>query len=131
MEDSEIIEKVLHHLQGYVVESSTDTEDILSDLDYDKKVTSEEVLDTYNFAKSYATSYIGYIGNPNGVITLAENPTVIDAIIVWTAGLLWKKYDIRVNNQEDESNTLGYGDSLIIQAKEMLKPFRYFDLSVY
>ena len=122
MENSTIIEKVLMHLQGYVLESSID-DDGLTDLDYDKKITEEEIINYYETATDYATSYIQK--------KLPSESIVDTAICMWTAGLIWNKYDIRVNNQEDETNTLGFGDKLVIQAKEMLKPFKYYKMMVY
>ena len=140
MEDSEIIEKVLLHLQGYVIDSTV-TSDELSDLDYDKKVSSTEVLNFYELAKSYALTYMNREEFPyKEIVEIVEetettirqyNPIICNAIHMWTAGLLWKKYDIRTNNQTDETNTLGYGDILIIQSKEMLKPFKYYKMMVY
>ena len=136
MEDSEIIEKVLLHLQGYVLDSTVTTDE-LSDLEFDKQVTSKEVLQFYHLAISYTKSYLNTSELPT-IESIVEdetvvvvNPIICDAIAMWTAGLLWKKYDIRTNNQTDETNTLGYGDILIIQSKEMLKPFKYYKMMVY
>ena len=50
---------------------------------------------------------------------------------MWTAGKLWQKYNVRTNNQEDDTNILGYGDKLVIQAKEILKPYKYYKMMVY
>lgn len=133
MEDNEIIEQVLVHLQGYIVES----EEAISDLDYDKKVSSSEVLTFYNITTSYVLSYLNRTELPT-VTTIVDDeevevtdPIVLTGIAMWTAGKLWQKYNVRVNNNEDDTNILGYGDKLVIQAKELLKPYKYYKMMVY
>ena len=123
MSNSVLVKKVLLHLQGYMVESDIENNEY-SDLDFDKEVTSEEILSFFDVAKNYAISYLNRAELPS-------NPSVDEAVCMWTAGLIWKKYDVRTNNQEDETVTLGYGDSLIIQSKEMLKPWKYYAVKVY
>ena len=133
MQDNEIIDSVLLHLQGYVVES----DEPISDLEYDKKVSSTEVLTFYRITTSYVKSYINQSELPT-VTEIVEDeeikvtdPIVLDALSMWTAGRLWQKYNVRTNNQEDETNILGFGDKLVIQAKEILKPYKYYKLDVY
>ena len=133
MQDNEIIDSVLVHLQGYVVES----DEPVSDLEYDKKVSSDEVLSFYRITTSYVKSYINQSELPT-VTEIVEDeeievtdPIVLDALSMWTAGRLWQKYNVRTNNQEDETNILGYGDKLVIQAKEILKPYKYYKMEVY
>lgn len=133
MEDNTIIEQVLIHLQGYIVES----DEPISDLEYDKKVSSQEVLTLYRITINYVKSYINQHTLPTIKKIVDEeeievvDPIVCDAIFMWTAGKLWEKYNVRTNNQEDETNILGYGDKLIIQAKEILKPYKYYKMMVY
>ena len=133
MQDNEIINSVLVHLQGYVVES----DEPISDLEYDKKVSSDEVLSFYRITTSYVKSYINQSELPTITETVEDeeievtDPIVLDALSMWTAGRLWQKYNVRVNNQEDETNILGYGDKLVIQAKEILKPYKYYKMDVY
>ena len=133
MQDNEIIDSVLLHLQGYVVES----DEPVSDLEYDKKVSSDEVLTFYRITTSYVKSYINQSELPT-VTEIVEDeeievtdPIVLDALSMWTAGRLWQKYNVRVNNNEDETNLLGFGDKLVIQAKEILKPYKYYKMDVY
>ena len=133
MQDNEIIDSVLVHLQGYVVES----DEPISDLEYDKKVSSDEVLTFYRITTSYVKSYINQSELPT-VTEIVEDeeievtdPIVLDALSMWTAGRLWQKYNVRTNNQEDETNILGFGDKLVIQAKEILKPYKYYKMDVY
>lgn len=136
MADNTIIDKVLAHLQGYVLESKVDKDD-LTDLDYDKKISSYEILTFYEIASSYALSYLNRTEFPTRLKKVenseveAIDPIVDNAVCMWTAGKIWQKYNVRVNNNEDDTNTLGYGDKLVIQAKEMLKPYKYFNMKVY
>lgn len=133
MQDNEIIDSVLVHLQGYVVES----DEPISDLEYDKKVSSDEVLSFYRITTSYVKSYINQSELPTITETVEDeeievtDPIVLDALSMWTAGRLWQKYNVRTNNQEDETNILGFGDKLVIQAKEILKPYKYYKMDVY
>ena len=164
MQDSEIIDKVLMHLQGYIVESdteetisqeetetesetesvindlqstSTSSSEVVSDLQYDKKVSSEEILSFINLTKNYVLSYINQSTLPTikKIVDDTEvevtDPIVCDALFMWTAGKIWQKYNVRVNNNEDDTTPFGYGDKLVIQAKEMLKPFKYYNMMVY
>ena len=133
MAESEIVDEVLLHLQGYVAESDEE----LSDLEYDKKVSSEEVLQFYRICQAYALSYLNLQEFPTQTIIEDDteieviNPTVETAVRMWTAGKVWQKYNVRVNNNEDDTNPFGFGDKLVIQAKEMLKPFKYYKMMVY
>lgn len=114
------IQSILLKLPGFV----TDTTE-LTDLEYDKKITNQEIEDAFNSARNYATSFCRKEELPD------DNVIVNTAIDFWTAGLLWKKYDIRPNDQEDETYTTGYGDTLIIQAKQMLKPFKFYEFEAW
>lgn len=122
MEDEYIIKQTLTHLDGWILEDEAVE---LTGAEYNKTVTADEVINFYNIAYNYALSYI----------KLNEFPELIQpiptALFMWTAGLLWNKYNIRSNNQIDETNTLGFGDKLIVQAKEMLKSFKYYNFYAY
>ena len=128
MDDEDIVREVLFKLDNWIL-SDVDNEDNLidseyNDLEYNKKVSSEEILDFYKSATDYALSYTQL---PN-----FDNVPVSDtALIFWTAGLLWRKYDIRPNDQIDESYSVGYGDSIIILAKEMLKPYKKYNFNIF
>jgi hypothetical protein len=130
--DTEIIDNVLIHLQGYVLEEKAEQSE-LNDLEYDKKVSSKEILAMHRVTTSYALSYM----NRRTLPTITEedvevtDPIVTDAIMMWTAGKIWQKYNVRVNNNEDDTTPFGYGDKLVIQAKEILKPYKYYKMMVY
>ena len=121
MEITEINEQVLLKLDGWVLDTDIKTKE-LTDMDYNKSITSDEIQDYYNDAIQYSMSYLQR--------TDTENIPVYDtAVIFWTAGLIWEKYNVKKDSQLDETNPnpWGYGDKLIIQAKEMLKPYKdYF-----
>lgn len=93
-------------------------------MDFNKKVTQDEIIDFYRVAINYAISY-------TQLTNLPSNSIIDTALILWTAGLLWRKYDIRPNDQTDESVTIGYSDSLIIQAKEILKPYKKYNFNIF
>ena len=129
MDEETIIKEVLFKLDNWIVDdtdNNTDLDENISpdDMDFNKKVTSEEILHFYDVAMNYALSYT-QLSDFDGV------PISDTALILWAAGLLWRKYDIRPNDQIDESVTIGYGDSLIIQAKEMLKPYKKYNFNIF
>lgn len=121
MEESEIISQTLLKLDGWVLD---DTE--LAATKYNKKISADEIIHFYGTAKDYACAYTQL--NETQLMQLMSVDT---ALILWTAGLLWRKYNIRSNDNIDESVTIGYGDSLIIQAKEMLKPSKSYGFYAY
>ncbi len=131
LDDETIIKEVLFKLDNWVVENTDDTNDLdenvsseYDDIDFNKKVSSEEILHFYNVAMNYALSY-------TQLSDFSNVPISDTALIMWAAGLLWRKYDIRPNDQIDESISIGYGDSLIIQAKEMLKPYKKYNFNIF
>ena len=125
MEDNEIVEQVLLKLDGWVLDTAI-VEDELTDLDYNKTITQKEILDFYNDAVEYIASYLQRTDN--------ENIPVYDtATVFWTAGLIWERYNVKKDSQLDETNPnpWGYGDKLIIQAREMLKPYKSYSFVAF
>lgn len=125
LERTDIITQTLSKLDNWVLDTQIE-EDELTDMDYNKSVTSDEIIDTYNDVTNYAISYLQRED--------FENIPVIDtALIFWTAGTLWQKYNQNINNQLDETNPnpFGYGDKLVIQAKEILKPYKSYSFQAY
>ena len=131
MNEETIIKEVLFKLDNWVVENIDKDGDLIEtssleydDMDFNKKVTRDEIIHFYDVATNYALSYTQ--------LTDFQNVPISDtALILWTAGLLWRKYDVRPNDQIDETYSIGYGDSLIIQAKEMLKPFKKYHFNIF
>ena len=131
MEDETIIKEVLFKLDNWIVDNIDKDGDLYEtnslecdDMDFNKKVTDEEILHFYQVAINYAKSY-------TQLSDFSNVPISDTALILWTAGLLWRKYDVRPNDQIDESYSIGYGDSLIIQAKEMLKPYKKYNFNIF
>ncbi|WP_296874613.1 hypothetical protein [uncultured Methanobrevibacter sp.] len=131
MEQETIIKEVLFKLDNWVVENIDKDGDLIEsssleydDMDFNKKVTNDEILHFYDVATNYALSY-------TQLTDFNDVPISDTALILWTAGLLWRKYDVRPNDQIDETYSIGYGDSLIIQAKEMLKPFKKYNFNIF
>lgn len=112
MNNSEIIESVLLKLDDFTTDETDDYAN--------KIVSSEEIISLYTTAENLALSYLR-------ATELPDDPRVDDGLCIWTAGLLYKKYDERPNDLTDETNTIGVGDQLIITAREMLKPLRYYE----
>ena len=117
--DYTLSHEILNQLQGWVLTEEAST---LSDMDYDNKVSNSEVLSFYDVAKEYAHAY---------TLTSEDEELNHTALVLWSAGLLWNKYNVRTNNQLDETNILGYGDKLIIQAKEMFKSSKSYNFYAY
>ncbi|WP_458454434.1 hypothetical protein [Methanobrevibacter sp.] len=136
MDDDKIVEQILLKLDGWKLDTDI-TEDGLIDSQYNKSISSDEVLHFYNTAYNYALAYTGLPVFPTqtNIINDEEVTDLTDitytALFLWTAGLLWEKYNIRTNNQLDETNPYGYGDKLIIQAKEILKPLKTYAFYAY
>ncbi len=136
MEDERIIKEILYNLDGWVLEDKIDNEK-LNDMEFNKSITSEEVLHFFNTAYNYALSYTRLTSLPTVTKRVDDedieeiSPQTLTALSLWAAGLIYRKYNIRSNDQIDESNTIGYGDSLIIQAKEMLKGFKSYNFTAY
>ena len=131
MEDETIIKEVLFKLDNWIVDNIDKDGDLYEtnslecdDMDFNKKVTDEEILHFHQVAINYAKSY-------TQLTDISNVPISDTALILWTAGLLWRKYDVRPNDQIDESYSIGYGDSLIIQAKEMLKPYKKYNFNIF
>ena len=141
MEDAEIIKQILYHLDGWKTDEEIEANDELTDMDYNKVIPAEEVLHFYNVAYNYALSYTGLTSFPTitTVTTIDEEPVeiteispqVLNGIFMWSAGLLWRKYDIRSNDQIDDTMTIGYGDQLVIQAREILKTIKGYSFYAY
>lgn len=126
MEETDIITQTLQYLDNWVLDTDV-TEQELTNMDYNKSVTREEIMHFYTTAVNYAVSY-----TQNNEITAGCNICEI-AFCMWTAGLLWAKYNQNINNNLDETNAnpFGYGDKLVIQAKQMLKPYTAYKLNTW
>ena len=140
MTDETIIKQILMHLDGWVTEEDYKKSNYTG-AEYNKRISGEEVLNFYNIAYDYALVYTKLKEFPTVTKIIEDDgeetevselvKPISTAIYMWSAGLLWNKYNIRVNNQIDETNTLGFGDKLVIQAKEMLKSYKDYQFYAY
>ena len=122
MEKRDIVTSMLLKLDGWVLDNK-DNED-LQPTKYNKKIKSSELLHYYDMATDYALSYTQ---RPN-----LDDVYIADtALVMWASGLIWNKYNLRSNEQVDETNSFGFGDKLIVQAKEMLKPYKSYSFQAY
>lgn len=139
-DDETIIRQILYKLDGWKLEDDLE-DDVLIEAEYNKLISSDEVLHFYNVAYNYALAFTKLstfptitktiIVDEEEIETTEIEPITFTALILWSAGLLWRKYNIRSNDQIDDSYTIGYGDSLIIQAKEMLKGYKDYRFYAY
>ena len=145
--ENEIITQILYLLDGWKLKEdieeaqANEEEPEITDMDFNKLISSDEVLHFYNVAYNYALSYtklkefptytiIKIVDEVESEITEIE-PQIQNALYMWSAGLLWRKYNIRSNDQIDDTNTFGYGDQLVIQAKEILKTVKGYSFYAY
>lgn len=135
-EYSETIEEnILMHLEGWStveIEENYDTDTFLEDeelegLNITKTISSSELELFWGNAVLLVESYLQR--NLDELELDICSNSIQNGISMWAAGLAWRKYNIRVMDQVDETNSTGYGDELIIQAKAALKPYRYRKLS--
>ena len=117
----EFVPLILNFLDGWILDNGEYTDR----LEYNKKVKLDEVKQYYETATRYAISYLGY----NATDTINEQ--LLSFIYMWTAGLLWKKYNVRPNDLIDETYPIGYGDQLIITAKSGLTPYKKYNFTAW
>lgn len=125
------INRILVYLQGWIVlkdfEKENQTIDTYASSFLERehmdealttvKTISREELDLfYAKGKEEVKSWIWFSYIP-------RIPMVHEAMLKWTAGLIWKKYNVKENELLDATNAYGYGDQLISQAKKMLRPY--------
>lgn len=136
MEDDFIVQQILYKLDGWTLEDEIADED-LTDMEFNKSISSDEVLHFYNVAYNYALSYTQLPEFPtitklvDGVEVEEITSQVFTALTLWSAGLIYRKYNIRTSDNIDDTMPIGYGDSLIIQAKEMLKTIKGYRFYAY
>ena len=126
--EERVQKSILNKLQGYITTSQRDSAENITEMEYDNAISEEEIEDFYYQSLSQCLSYCYLVNFPTETI---ENNVVImnrqfeNAVILFAAGLIWRKYDIRANDNVEEvgSYVISYGDQLIIDAKKQLEPF--------
>lgn len=137
--NEDITKNILNYLEGWKLKTE-DTQDkaevtsFLSESETDnlnvsKEITVEELetfwVKTLNYVESYLQVELDSFDSE-----IIKN-VIQTAMESWCAGLIYRKYNIRVIDQVDETQTTGYGDELIIQAKSILKPYQYKKLVIW
>lgn len=125
------INRILVYLQGWIIlkdyeyenqtidtyaSSFLEREHMDESLTTVKTISREELDLFYAKGKEEVKSWIWFSYIP-------RVPMVHEAMLKWTAGLIWKKYNVKENELIDATNSYGYGDQLIGQAKKMLRPY--------
>ena len=128
-----IKENILNLLHGYITSTDKDNDDTLTEMDYNNIITDRELELFYAQALSQCLSHCYLVNFPTEAIIVEGEETVVmnrqfqQGVILYCAGLIWRKYDIRANDQIEETGSfvISYGDQLIIDAKKQLEPFVY------
>lgn len=137
--NEDITKNILNYLEGWKLktedtQNKTEVTSFLSESETDnlnvsKEITVEELetfwVKTLNYAESYLQVKLDSFDSE-----IIKN-VIQTAMESWCAGLIYRKYNIRVIDQVDETQTTGYGDELIIQAKSILKPYQYKKLVIW
>lgn len=121
--DEDKVKNILIHLDGFIELKNDD--DTPADETYNKAVTTQEIIDFYDIAITNTISYL-HLNASEQIDT-----TLLPFVYMWSAGLLYKKYDTRPNDLIDETYPIGYGDQLIISAKAGLKPYRKYSFTAW
>lgn len=137
--NEDITKNILNYLEGWKLktedtQNKNEVTNFLSEsetanLNVSKEITVEELetfwVKTLNYAESYLQVKLDSFDSE-----IIKN-VIQTAMESWCAGLIYRKYNIRVIDQVDETQTTGYGDELIIQAKSILKPYQYKKLVIW
>lgn len=131
MTDTTIAQKILHHLEGWVLKDSEDdltiNDEELSEEEINrlfngdnKKVYLSEVMEFYEEAELEAELITGQLpADLNELGTSLFN----NGVYLLTASNLWNKYNVRVNEKNTEGEYIpSYGGLLYSRALKKLKP---------
>ena len=116
--DINIEDRILSYLDGWSTKNPKrrDESDLL--LEENKLIPTDEVEDFFDKACVKIATYLF-------VEEIPSDERIIEEICQYTAGLLFKKYNLTPNdNYEDGTTNLGYGNYLINSALKNLIPFR-------
>ena len=126
--NDDYINRILSYLQGWYLEDADEEiqkeyatsflehEEIPTSLEEVNTITFEELQFFFDKGKEHVKAWIWFDYIPSV-------PVVHEALLQWTAGLIWKKYNVKEVELTDRTNAYGYGDQLINSAKAMLKPY--------
>ncbi len=127
--NDDYINRILAYLQGWYIlydpeekiqkeyaTSFLEYEELHSSLEEVNQITLEELQLFFDKGKEHVKAWLWFDYIPSV-------PVVHEALLKWTAGLIWKKYNVKEVELTDRTNNYGYGDQLISSAKTMLKPY--------
>lgn len=130
--NDKILKSILNKLQGYITLSEQESDE-LTDLDYDNVISIDEVKSFWYSALLQSLNYCYELDYPKEEIIDEDDDEIYyvmersfeEGVILWTSGLIWRKYNIRqTDNIEESGYSISYGDQLIIDAKKQLDPYR-------
>ena len=110
-------EKADINLRTEYARSFVEIEEIEDSVKVVNTISFLELEDFFNKSKNQIISYLWWDYLP-------AIPAVHEALIMWTAGLIWKKYNIKPVELRDGTTSFGYGDQLITKAKNVLKNYK-------
>lgn len=131
MTDTTIAQKILRHLEGWVLKDSEDdltiNDEELSEEEINrlfngdnKKVYLSEVMEFYEEAELEAELITGQLPTELNEIGIK---LFYNGIYLLTASNLWNKYNVRVNEKNTEGEYIpSYGGLLYSRALKKLKP---------
>lgn len=127
--NDDYINRILSYLQGWYVITDPEEEiqkeyatsfleeqELQTSLEEVNQITLEELRLFFDKGKEHVKAWLWFDYIPSV-------PVVHEALLKWTAGLIWKKYNVKEVELTDRTNNYGYGDQLISSAKTMLKPY--------
>lgn len=123
--------QILSYLQGWIIKpgkhdvnlrteyarSFVGVEEIEDSVKVVNTISFRELEDFFYKSLNQVLSYLWWDYLP-------RIPQVHEALIMWTAGLIWKKYNIKPVELRDGTTSFGYGDQLITKAKNVLKNYK-------
>lgn len=126
------IDRILMHLHGWKIEDHKErveyaTSWLERDVERDEMetiqtITHRELELFFNRTKRLVISYLWFDYFP-------DIPEVHESLCMWTAGLIWKKYNVKEHELIDGTNPYGYGDQLINHAKKNINNYRRINVS--
>lgn len=127
--NEDYINRILQYLQGWIIlecpceeiqeeytTSFLEKMEAPNSLDEVNHISKSELDYFFDKGKEHVKAWIWFDYIP-------DVPPVHEALLKWTAGLIWKKYNVKEVELTDRTNNYGYGDQLISSAKNMLKPY--------
>lgn len=126
---NDYVERILTYLQGWIIleRPCDEVQDEYASSFLEREHINDSLTEvntiTYKELKLFFEKGIEHVKAWIWFDYLPKNPVIHEALLKWTAGLIWKKYNVKEVELIDNTNSYGYGDQLISSAKNMLKPY--------